>query len=80
MRAYFGNQSFVWDTNCHNDCSQTNAKYCKEKMSNFVLVNSVKVNDEIPVEKIVSVETGMQVYIARVDSPQTDAYLALGLF
>lgn len=47
-------------------------------MSHFKLVNSLKVNDEIPVNKYVSTETGIQVYIAGVHSPLTNAYLALG--
>lgn len=47
-------------------------------MSHFKLVNSLKVNEEIPVKKYVSNETGIQVYIASVHSPLTNAYLALG--
>lgn len=47
-------------------------------MSHFKLLNSVKVNDEIPVAKYVSSETGIQVYVAHVNSPLTNAYLALG--
>lgn len=47
-------------------------------MHNFKLINSVKVNDEIPVKKYVSSETGIQVYVAQVHSPLTNAYLALG--
>lgn len=47
-------------------------------MSQFKLINSLKVNDEIPVNKYVSTETGIQVYIAQVHSPVTSAYLALG--
>lgn len=51
----------------------------KAKMSqHFKLLNSVKVNDEIPVKKYVSSETGIQVYVAQVNSPLTNAYLALG--
>lgn len=38
----------------------------------------MKVNDEIPVKKYVSSETGIQVYVAQVNSPLTNAYLALG--
>lgn len=47
-------------------------------MSHFKLINSVKVNDEIPVKKYVSSDTGIQVYVAQVNSPLTNAYLALG--
>lgn len=49
-------------------------------MSHFKLINSLKVNDEIPVSKYVSSETGIQVYVAHVDSPLTNAYIALGEF
>lgn len=38
----------------------------------------MKVNDEIPVQKYVSTTTGIQVYVAQVQSPLTNAYLALG--
>lgn len=49
-------------------------------MSHFKLVNSLRVNDEIPVAKYVSSETGIQVYVASVESPVTSAYIALGEF
>lgn len=48
------------------------------KMSHFKLINSVKVNNDIPVQKYVSTETGIQVYVAQVESPVTSAFLALG--
>lgn len=47
-------------------------------MSHLKLLNSLKVNDEIPVSKYVSSETGIQIYVAHVHSPITNAYLALG--
>lgn len=47
-------------------------------MSNFKLVNSLKVNNEIPVSKYVSTDTELLVYIAEVESPVNSAYLALG--
>lgn len=49
-------------------------------MSHFKLINSVKVNDDIPVQKYLSTETGIQVYVAQVESPVTSAFLALGEF
>lgn len=49
-------------------------------MSRFELINSLKVNDEIPVKKYLSKDTGIQVYVAEVQSPLTNAYLALGKF
>jgi hypothetical protein len=50
------------------------------KMSHFKLINSLKVNDEIPVKKYQSSETGIVVYVAQVNSPLTNAYIALGKF
>lgn len=47
-------------------------------MSGFKLINSLKVNGEIPVKKYISTETGIQVYIAEVESPLTSSYCALG--
>jgi hypothetical protein len=44
----------------------------------FKLINSLKVNNEIPVSKYISTETGLLVYVAQVESPVTNAYLALG--
>lgn len=55
------------------------AEIC-ETMSHFKLINSLIVNDEIPVSKYVSSETGVQVYVANVHSPITSAFLALGKF
>lgn len=49
-------------------------------MAHLKLINSVKVNDEIPVKKYISSETGIRVYVAQVNSPLTNAYLALGEF
>ena len=49
-------------------------------MSHFKLLNSVKVNDDIPVQKFVSTKTGIKVYVAQVQSPVTSAFLALGIF
>ncbi|CRL05318.1 CLUMA_CG017994, isoform A [Clunio marinus] len=43
----------------------------------FKLLASTKVNDEIPVQKYVSTTTGIKVYLAQVNSPLTNAYLAL---
>lgn len=44
----------------------------------FKLVNSLKVNNEIPVSKFQSTDTDLLVYIAEVESPVTSAYVALG--
>lgn len=47
-------------------------------MSSFKLINSLKVNNEIPVSKFISTDTDLLVYIAEVESPVTSAYIALG--
>lgn len=44
----------------------------------FKLINSLKVNNEIPVSKYISTETGLYVYISEVESPVCNAYIALG--
>lgn len=44
----------------------------------FKLINSLKVNNEIPVSKFISTQTGLLVYIAEVESPVCNAYIALG--
>lgn len=48
------------------------------RMSSFKLINSLKVNNEIPVSKFISTDTDLLVYIAEVESPVTSAYIALG--
>lgn len=48
-------------------------------MSHFKLVSSTKASDIIPVNKYVSIKTGLTVIIANVEGPTVNGFFCLGM-